>query len=61
MSIDELLDRTLEYLETGDERLLSPIPETKNPHGRVVDYRFEAFHDVIEYEDGHIEYFPIGD
>ena len=30
-------------------------------HGRVVETRFEAYHDVTVYEDGHEEWYYIGD
>ena len=30
-------------------------------HGKIVDIRFEAYHDVTVYEDGHEERFYIGD
>ena len=59
MDIEEMLERTLEALETGD---FSSLPPSKpNPHGECIEYRFEAFRDVKVYEDGHEEYFPIGD
>lgn len=61
MTIDEILERTIEYLETGDEQIIAPIPKSENPHGKLVEYRFEAFHDVKVYEDGYEEWFPIGD
>lgn len=30
-------------------------------HGRVVGTRFDAYHDVTVYEDGHEERYYIGD
>ena len=30
-------------------------------HGRIVDTRFDAYHDVTVYEDGHEERYYIGD
>lgn len=30
-------------------------------HGRVVETRFDAYHDVTVYEDGHEERYYIGD
>lgn len=32
-----------------------------NPHGKVIDRRCEAYHDVVVYEDGYEERFYIGD
>lgn len=32
-----------------------------NPHGAVVSTRFEAYHDVTVYEDGHEEWYYVGD
>ena len=32
-----------------------------SPHGKVVDYRFEPYHDVTVYEDGYEDWFYIGD
>ena len=30
-------------------------------HGRLVEYRFDAYHDVKVYEDGYEEKYYIGD
>lgn len=30
-------------------------------HGNLVEYRFDAYHDVKVYEDGYVEKFYIGD
>lgn len=36
--------------------------ETKQfEHGKVIDFKMEAYHDVIIYEDGHEERFYICD
>ena len=36
-------------------------PEIVGEHGRVVERRQEAYHDVIVYEDGYEESYYIGD
>lgn len=39
-----------------------PSEEYINPvHGKIVSRRFEPYHDVTVYEDGHEEWFSIGD
>jgi len=30
-------------------------------HGKLIEYRFDAYHDVKVYEDGYVEKFYIGD
>ena len=30
-------------------------------HGKLIEYRFEAYHDVKVYEDGYEEWYYIGD
>lgn len=38
------------------------LPEAPvGPHGKVVDTRFEAYHDVTVYEDGYEDRFYIGE
>ena len=32
-----------------------------NEHGRLVERRFEAYHDVSIFEDGHEDWYYIGD
>lgn len=56
--IEELLDMVIEAIESGD---YSALPPANEPHGKCIEYRFEAFHDVKVYEDGYEEWFPIGD
>ena len=35
--------------------------EITGEHGKMIDYRFEAYYDVKVYEDGYEEWFYIGD
>ena len=53
------------YMEDGDESHFKDWGETKTPneklHGKVIECRCEAFHDVTVYEDGYEEYNYIGD
>ena len=50
---------------TDEELAALPEPDysdkTKYPHGRVVDGRFEPYHDVTVYEDGYEDWYPVGD
>ena len=52
--IEEALD-----LMDKDPKDLPPLQP--GPHGKVVERRQEAFHDVIIYEDGYEEFYDIGD
>lgn len=36
-------------------------PESTSKHGKVVEYRFDAYNDIKVYEDGHEERYYIGD
>lgn len=55
----------LAFLMDDEEKALyNKIREFKpkpNPHGKVVSTRFEPYHDVTVYEDGHEEWYYIGD
>lgn len=51
--IDEIFD-FMEGLQ-DDEEIIN------NEHGKLVQIRFDAYYDVYIYEDGHEEYFYIGD
>lgn len=46
--------------EYTDEELAS-MPEVTGEHGRCVEYRQEAYHDVHVFEDGYEERLYIGD
>lgn len=35
--------------------------EISGIHGKLVEYRFDAYHDVKVYEDGYVEKYYIGD
>lgn len=54
-----MTERTTTILEnnTTDEE----IPRRSEEHGNLVEYRFDAYHDVKVYEDGYVESFYIGD
>ena len=43
------------------EEELESMPEVVGEHGKCVDYRQEAYHDVHVFEDGHEERLYIGD
>ena len=43
------------------EKELAEMPEPIGEHGRCIDYRQEAYHDVHVFEDGHEERLYIGD
>ena len=34
---------------------LAAMPQATGKHGKCIDYRQEAYHDVHVYEDGHEE------
>lgn len=42
-------------------KIVDQGPEPVKPHGKVVDFRQEAFYDVTVYEDGYEDRFYIGD
>lgn len=50
----------IDLTEEQQKRILAEIP-TVDEHGKCVDYRQEAFHDVHVFEDGHEERTYIGD
>lgn len=50
MSIDEI---KFPWEYTDDE--LATMPETVGEHGRCIDYRQEAYFDILVFEDGHEE------
>lgn len=50
----------LDLTEEQQEMILAEIP-TANEHGKCVEYRQNAFHDVHVFEDGHEERYYIGD
>lgn len=43
------------------EEELKAMPEVVGEHGKCIDYRQEAYHDVHVFEDGYEERFYIGD
>lgn len=44
------------------EEEIAALPEPQaGEHGKCVDYRFEAYHDVHVYEDGYEEWLYIGE
>ena len=53
------MDEIFNAMDTMFEDL--EIDDHSSDHGKVVDYRFEAFFDVLVYEDGYEERFYIGD
>ena len=59
MDIDTILNDLFNYFET--EQLPDYWGKDPGPHGEVVEYRFDAYHDVKVYEDGYEEFFYIGD
>lgn len=42
-------------IESEEKEFVSPV------HGRIVEKRFDPYHDVTVYEDGHEERYYIGD
>jgi len=52
------IEEALDLMDT-DPRDLPPLKPGQ--HGKVVERRWEPFHDVIVYEDGYEERFYIGD
>ena len=50
----------IELTEEQQEKILAEFPG-KSEHGRCIDYRQEAYHDVNVFEDGYEERFYIGD
>lgn len=52
--IDTLIDQFAEDGE-ADKEYRHPV------HGRIVETRFEPYHDVTVYEDGYEERFYIGE
>ena len=56
-----LTDAVTEALKMLDEIPLEEWNTKSGKHGRVVDYRMEAYQDVVVYEDGTEERFDIGD
>lgn len=46
--------------EYTDEEI-EAMPELQGEHGKLIEYRQEAYHDVQVFEDGHIERIYIGD
>lgn len=62
ISAEEAINAMIEYLTTGDDTALDVFgPHDPGPHGDVVEYRQDAYHDVKVYEDGYEEFFYIGD
>jgi len=37
------------------------MPTASAPHGKMIQVTQTAFHDICEYEDGHVERYYIGD
>ena len=61
ISADKAISAMIDYLN-GDDKALDILgPYTPGPHGEVIEYRQDAYHDVKVYEDGHEEFFYIGD
>lgn len=58
-SAEKAFSDALEYLETG--KAPDTWSDDPGPHGDVVEYRQDAYHDVKVYEDGYEEFFYIGD
>ncbi len=50
-----------EYTDEEIEKERKNIDWSKSPHGKPIGTRFDAYHDVTVYEDGHEEQFYIGD
>lgn len=44
-----------------DEEFTCRSYEMSDIHGKLVEYRFDAYHDVKVYEDGYVEKYYIGD
>lgn len=53
MKVLDLLDLTKEEL--------SNLKDPEKPHGKLVEYRFDHYHDVFVFEDGYTEKFYIGE
>ena len=51
--IKEILDEFFNY--DGEINMGDAV------HGKVIDFRFDAYHDVTVYEDGYEEKYYIGD
>ena len=54
------INALLDYLD-GDDTAFDQFPEPEYPHGKLVERRWEAYHDVDVYEDGYEERHYIGD
>lgn len=59
MTAEKALDALLEYWETGT--LPECFTEEPGPHGKLVEYKQSAYHDIYVYEDGTEEMVYIGD
>jgi hypothetical protein len=57
--VQKALDDFFAYVD-NDVPFPGPAPKV-GPHGKVVDVRFEPYHDVTVYEDGYEERFYIGE
>ena len=61
---DEAMDigiDPVDVLAHNDELKESDEEPPVGPHGRVVETRFDPYHDVTVYEDGYEERYYIGD
>lgn len=63
LSVEDMDDAEKEVYEALCERRRQheEYRKRQNPHGAVVGHRFEAYHDVTIYEDGHEEWYNVGD
>lgn len=62
MVIEKALKDLVAYMDDGDENHFKDWEEpTPSEHGKVVDYRCEAFYDVTVYEDGYEDRYYVGD
>lgn len=61
-SADEVFSRFLDLLDgkEGAEEWWEEH-QTPNPHGKLIELRWEAYHDVYIYEDGYVYRDYIGD
>ena len=57
----EQLKQPTDIDDTTDEEFTRCPYEVSGIHGKLVEYRFDAYHDVKVYEDGYVEKFYIGD
>lgn len=56
------MDEMSIFLSTCTGEVDPPEEEFVHPvHGRIVETRFDPYHDVTIYEDGHEERYYIGD